>query len=706
MNPHKDLSYRHLILTIGLGMHLCLLPACQQDRDRQTPRPTGSSGREDISETHPRTGREEVHALLILLGNDRDIQATVKATEGKIVEVLRQVSFHSKVNLTLMKSSTGIPGGTTVYNTYQNGRTSHTRQGKQGPLIRSHQVVDWLNQLNIDESDTVLIYYNGHGRMGELGAHSLLFDSLSYDTLDRRRLGALLNQKRARLRMFITDTCSETIDAKAVEFRALARTRERKRTYMEDLFLRHAGFLDVTAASQGELAIGNTDIGGHFTYTLFTHGGSAVADADKDGFITWKEAFDTAVVETAKLFKEASLELNEKLGSGLNRQKTQKPMAYALPRPFKEPAKSTAAKPPPEVVEPTIVRPEVIEIETTALLNFTSTPPGAKVSIDGFTVGKTPLKAYRLETEGQDIKEIEVRVESTGYQPMIEKFRVRRGKPFTWAFELTKKVPEVPKTLIGRDGREMVLIPAGEFFMGSNAAEAHNDEQPVRKVYVDAFYMDETEVTNVQFKEFLIENPRWQKDRIDRRFHNGHYLYFWKGNSYPSGKGNHPVVYVSWYAAMAYAEWAGKRLPTEAEWEYAARGGLSGKTYPNGNTITPRDANYGKNVGDTTGVGRYAANGYGLYDMAGNVWEWCLDEYDEDFYWTFPRNGVARNPLSGANSVKWILDNYTSVNSSRVLRGGSWNNTGLFVRVANRFDDTPSYAGDNIGFRCARTVTP
>ncbi len=252
----------------------------------------------------------------------------------------------------------------------------------------------------------------------------------------------------------------------------------------------------------------------------------------------------------------------------------------------------------------------------------------------------------------------------------------------------------------------MVFIEGGEFKMGSNDAEARNNEQPVRTVYVDAFYMDETEVTNVQFKEFLIENPRWQKDRIDRRFHAGGYLRAWKGNSYPSGEGNHPVAYVSWYAAMAYAEWAGKRLPTEAEWEYAARGGLSGKTYPNGNTITPRDANYGKNVGGTTGVGRYAANGYGLYDMAGNVWEWCLDEYDEDFYFTFPRNGVARNPLSGARSVKWVLDNYTSVDSDRVLRGGSWFTTVLTVRVATRLDGTPPMTFNDLGFRCARTVTP
>ena len=252
----------------------------------------------------------------------------------------------------------------------------------------------------------------------------------------------------------------------------------------------------------------------------------------------------------------------------------------------------------------------------------------------------------------------------------------------------------------------MVYIPAGEFEMGSNDAEAGNNEQPVRKVYVDAFYMDETEVTNLQFKEFLLENPRWQKGRVNKQFANNNYLKDWNGNNYPQGKANHPVVYVSWYAAMAYSEWADKRLPTEAEWEYAARGDLKGKKYPNGNTITARDANFNKNVKDTTPVGKYPANGYELYDMAGNVWEWCLDEYDSEFYFTFPRNGVARNPLSGANSVGWILNNYTQIKSIRVLRGGSWYYSAQDVRVASRSYATPTNTLHAVGFRCARTVSP
>ena len=252
----------------------------------------------------------------------------------------------------------------------------------------------------------------------------------------------------------------------------------------------------------------------------------------------------------------------------------------------------------------------------------------------------------------------------------------------------------------------MVLIPAGEFRMGSNDAEARNNEQPVRTVYVDAFYMDETEVTNAEFKAFVLENPRWQKGRIEAHFHRGNYLRNWNGNNYPDGKGNHPVVTVSWYAAMAYADWAGKRLPTEAEWERAARGGLAGKKYPNGNTITARDANYDNNVKDTTAVGRYPSNGYGLFDMAGNVWEWCLDEYDADFYFTFPRNGVARNPLSGANNTQWVMNNFTDIKSSRVLRGGSWGDTVRYVRVANRNYPSPTHSHGSLGFRCARSVSP
>ncbi len=260
--------------------------------------------------------------------------------------------------------------------------------------------------------------------------------------------------------------------------------------------------------------------------------------------------------------------------------------------------------------------------------------------------------------------------------------------------------PSVPPALVG-----MALIPAGTFQMGSNDAEAGGDEQPVHTVYVYPFYMDTHEVTNAEYKSFVLANPEWQKTRIPDAFHNGFYLFHWEGNNYPMGKGDHPVVHVSWYAAMAYSAWVGKRLPTEAEWEYAARGGLVGKKYPWGDTITPNDANYGNNVEDTRPVGSYAANGYGLYDMAGNVWEWCLDAYNGAFYSASPSN----NPLSGVSgstlaNLDEIVDNYENVpvTPRRVLRGGSWSFDSRSLRAAFRHRDSPLGPGVTFGFRCVR----
>ena len=248
----------------------------------------------------------------------------------------------------------------------------------------------------------------------------------------------------------------------------------------------------------------------------------------------------------------------------------------------------------------------------------------------------------------------------------------------------------------------MVPIHGGKFQMGSN--DGANNERPVHPVSVYSFCMDKYEVTNLEYQKFVLANPGWQKDKIDGRFHDGRYLKHWTGNEYPNGKADHPVVYVSWYAAMAYAQWTGKRLPTEAEWEYAARGGLSGKKYPWGDGIDSSKANYDRNVKDTTAVGKYPPNKYGLYDMAGNVWEWCLDEYDENFYSVFPHG----NPLSGTNiiagdyTIDWVINNFTEIKTNRVFRGGSWPDNPKFVRVANRGRNTPTYANYFFGFRCVK----
>ncbi|MCG9131814.1 SUMF1/EgtB/PvdO family nonheme iron enzyme, partial [Candidatus Poribacteria bacterium] len=249
--------------------------------------------------------------------------------------------------------------------------------------------------------------------------------------------------------------------------------------------------------------------------------------------------------------------------------------------------------------------------------------------------------------------------------------------------------------------QNMELIPAGEFRMGSNSGA--NDEKPVHSVYVDAFYMDKYEVTNAEYAAFLNAKGKhadgsitWYKiGDADARIEYVSRVYRVK-----AGYENHPVVEVSWYGAMAYAAWKGKRLPTEAEWEKAARGNLSGLRYPWGNGIDSTRANYNWHVNDTTAVGKYPANGYGLYDMSGNVYEWCLDEYNGGFYAV----SSSQNPLSGANSVQWLLDNYTGIKTSRVLRGGSWGANAANVRCADRFYFTPTDTLNYGGFRCARAV--
>ena len=246
----------------------------------------------------------------------------------------------------------------------------------------------------------------------------------------------------------------------------------------------------------------------------------------------------------------------------------------------------------------------------------------------------------------------------------------------------------------------MVLIPAGEFLMGSGDVDAPDNEGPVHTVYVDAFYIDKYEITNAQYKQFIDVNPQWQKDRIDRALHDGTYLALWNGNDYPTGRANYPVVYVSWYAAIAYAEWAGKRLPTEAEWEKAARGGLISKTYAWGEGLDDSKANYRFNAKDITPVGSYPANGYGLYDVAGNVWEWCIDAYHADFYARSPH----KNPLCGAISTDWVMANFTNIKTNRVVRGGSWLSYPAALPVSFRSGDNPINTNDTIGLRCVRAV--
>ena len=382
-----------------------------------------------------------------------------------------------------------------------------------------------------------------------------------------------------------------------------------------------------------------------------------------------------------------------------------------------------------------------VELDTMATLNITSTPGGASVYVDGTLIGTTPVQGYQVDTGARLEKQVNVGLELSGYKSRVRRITLKGGQQFLWDVPLDKmttqsaapkskpNVPQtiiadnarineeeqllsqnIPQTILGKDGVPMVLIPAGEFQMGH---DQNSTTSPVHTVYVDAFYMDIHEVTVGQYNQFVRATghpplPNWV--------------------SMYSPTDRHPVVGVSWHDAIAYAKWAGKRLPTEAEWEKAARGGLVSKYHAWGDAELdgtqcnfadkslseiwdrerePEDNWADKNIDDgyayTAPVGSYPANGYSLYDMAGNVWEWCFDAYDENFYANSPR----QNPIADI-IIRGTENDEITVNKMRVARGTSWFDAPTGVWIASRLGVSIESVKlpFNIGFRCVQSVTP
>jgi formylglycine-generating enzyme required for sulfatase activity len=238
---------------------------------------------------------------------------------------------------------------------------------------------------------------------------------------------------------------------------------------------------------------------------------------------------------------------------------------------------------------------------------------------------------------------------------------------------------DIGSTMIGEDGATLAYVPAGEFTMGS---EAYPEEMPIHTVYLEAFWIDQTEVTNGMYIKCVITGICQEPLASTSRTHSNYY-----GNSEFD---NYPVAAVKWNMAKAYCEWAGRRLPTETEWEKAARG-IDGRIYPWGNDLPNNNLlNYNSNVGDTTEIRKYpdGKSIYGAYDMAGNVWEWVNDWYAEAYY----QNSPFSNP-PGPDS-----------GSERVMRGGSWEGLDISVRSVSRGYFNPEKSTSKYGFRCARSV--
>jgi formylglycine-generating enzyme len=300
----------------------------------------------------------------------------------------------------------------------------------------------------------------------------------------------------------------------------------------------------------------------------------------------------------------------------------------------------------------------------------------------------------------------------------------------------------------------MVWIPGGTFWMGCEACEMP-DALPVHQVVVDGFWLDVTPVTNEQFAQFvkttgyvtIAERVPGAKDFpgappenlvpgsavFSPPEHevplNNHYQWwsYIKGASWrhPEGLGSnlngrehYPVVHVAWDDAMAYAQWAGKRLPTEAEFEFAARGGLDRKRYSWGDELTPGGkwvANIWqgrfpvKDMGadgyrSTSPVRAFPANGYGLYDMGGNVWQWCLDWYRPDIY---QQRAAVTSPVHNPQSPDTSVDPLEPGVPKRVTRGGSYLCSDRYCSrylVGSRGKSEPSTGSSNVGFRCAQSA--
>lgn len=300
---------------------------------------------------------------------------------------------------------------------------------------------------------------------------------------------------------------------------------------------------------------------------------------------------------------------------------------------------------------------------------------------------------------------------------------------------LCEAVYEKTPTKLTRHEENLIKLPGGEFLMGTDDQESfpNDGEGPIRKVYLKPFAIERYAVTNAQFKEFVedtgyitdAERYRWSfvfhlflseevKKRVTHSPKETPWWFavegaYWK---YPEGpdssivdRMNHPVIHISWNDAMAYCKWAGNRLPTEAEWEYAARGGLVKKKYPWGNKLTYKGEHrcniwQGRfpveNTGEdsylsTAPVDAFLPNGFGLYNVSGNVWEWCSDWFSK----VHTQAKISQNPIGPEKGT------------TRVMKGGSYLCHKSYCnryRVAARSSNTPDSSSGNLGFRCAADV--
>ncbi len=494
--------------------------------------------------------------------------------------------------------------------------------------------------------DRLLVFFAGHGKTDKLrsgddegylipvdGDPAQLFSTaIGMDAL--RKISDRLPAKHV---LYIVDAC---YSGYAIYNRAISDE------LLEEM-VRKPAVQILTAGRQGDEA---QERGGHGVFTeVFLRGVQGEAFSGKH----WLSLEELGVWVKGRVYAESGKRQLPQFGS----------MHGEGQFVFLKPGAQVAAVQPPKPVIREEVRQELGSLTISAKI------PGIEVWLGDQKIGET--KAGRaLVVDNLPVGAYRIKARKAGHKEWEREVQVAANAKAEIVIDIEPLRPEPPKAAQGEDGAEMVLVPAGEFWMGS---DDFPQEKPRHRVYLDAYSIDKYEVTNSLYKRFMEATGRKAPD-------------YWNDSTWNGP--TQPVVGVSWHDAEAYCRWAGKRLPTEAEWEKAARG-TDGRRYPWGDQWDSSRANSGESkIGKTVPVGSYpgGVSPYGAHDLAGNVWEWVADWYDADYY----KQSPVRNPTGPASG------------RDKVLRGGSWFKIPVMLRSAYRDHLWPDYWSKEFGFRCAR----
>ena len=565
-----------------------------------------------------------------------------------------------------------------------------TRAGIERVLYREFAKMGW--------NDRLLVYFAGHGetvefRGGEEGfilpvdAEPEAASTTAISTDDVKRIGRRVNAKHV---FFVLDAC----------FSGFALTRDIVPQGTADAYLtaalREPVVQVLTAGRKGERAI---EEGGHGLFTRrLLDGLRGLGDTEGRGFIT---AAQLAAWITPRVVRDSKGRMTPQYG----KLDGEGQFVFVMPT-----AQVVAVQPPPEPTRPTVREDVKRELGSLAV---SARVEGVEVFLGDQRIGETkPGRPLVLENLVAGAYRVKAR--KSGHKAWERDVQVAPNHRTDVAIDIEPLAP--PNVIKADDGVDMVVIPAGAFWMGTAKEELpalveackgqgrdeaqcralFEREQPRHRVVLEGFYLDRFEVTNARFERFVVSaRHRTTAEREGsgwvHRVKDG-----WvevKGASWKTPDGprtdrtpDGPVVQVSWDDARAYCGWAGKRLPTEAEWEKAARG-TDGRRYPWGDEWDPSRVKRESARGPTS-VGSYpgGVSPYGVHDMAGNVWEWVADWYDRDYY----RRSPERNP-TGPPTAQF-----------KVLRGGSWADTPISLRSAYRDVAPQESRNAYLGFRCAK----